>query len=119
MIETSYEIVHKVGGVQTVVKTKAPEMIHRYGSNFLMLGPIIPGDDAYSTVFEDQRACNKKMDELLTGFEKTFEFPDHCCKYGEWLVPGGPKVVLLPVSDFNEKQNALRNAGIDLLNRKM
>lgn len=119
VVETSYEIVHKVGGVQTVVKTKAPEMTRHYRNNFLMLGPIIPGDDAYSTVFDDQRAGNKEMDELLTGFERTFEFPQGCCRYGEWLVPGAPKVVLLPVSDFNEKQNALRHVGIDLLNRKM
>lgn len=46
---------HKVGGCETVVRTKAPEMVRNFGSNFLMVGPIIPGDDRYSTSFEDQR----------------------------------------------------------------
>ena len=55
VLETSYEIVHKVGGVETVVRSKAPEMKRVFKSNFLMLGPFIAEDDRYDTSFENTR----------------------------------------------------------------
>ena len=117
VLETSYEIVHKVGGVETVVRSKAPEMIKTYGANFLMCGPFIPSDDRYQTMFEDLRSQNQPMNELLSNFEQDFQLPPQFVKYGQWLCAGCPKCVLLPVDIPQGYMQAVRAKAVDTLNK--
>ncbi|CAL6048504.1 Glycogen_synthase [Hexamita inflata] len=116
VLECAYEIVHKVGGVETVVRTKAPEMIRNYGQNFLMCGPYIPSDERYQTFFEDQRANAPEFNQLLTQFENDFSFPVGCVKYGQWLIPGAPRCVLLPVDIDCDSFRKLREIAVDIIN---
>ncbi|CAL6030520.1 Glycogen_synthase [Hexamita inflata] len=116
VLECAYEIVHKVGGVETVVRTKAPEMIRNYGQNFLMCGPYIPSDERYQTFFEDQRANAPEFNQLLTQFENDFGFPVGCVKYGQWLIPGAPRCVLLPVDIDCDSFRKLREIAVDIIN---
>ena len=47
ILEASYEVTHKVGGVETVVRSKAPELVKIYGKRFFMIGMHLPSDDRY------------------------------------------------------------------------
>ncbi|KAH0575628.1 putative Glycogen synthase [Spironucleus salmonicida] len=97
ILEASYEVIHKVGGVETVVRSKAPELVKKYGDHFFMIGMNVIGDDKYATNFEDKRTPNSFWDDFLSNFERSFELPLNSVRYGQWLIPGGPQCFLLPL----------------------
>lgn len=120
VLEVSYEVIHKVGGVETVVRSKAPQMLRQYGQNYLMCGPYIPADERYQTVFEDTRQRTPEWDGLLSDFEREYELPAGFVRFGTWLVPGSPRCVLLPVElPDSELMRAVRAKGLDTLNRAL
>lgn len=100
-LEFSYEVIHKVGGIETVVRTKAPAMVQHYGSDFFMVGPFVGTDDRYFSGFEDAEASSASsgatgaIGALLQGFERTYGVQG--VRYGRWLIPGTPQVILLPL----------------------
>jgi glycogen synthase len=85
LVEVAWEICQQVGGIHTVLKTKAPTMIDRWGNNYLLVGPynhrtseieFEPSDPpAYLRAALDSLSCR--------------------CHYGHWLIPGKPQVVLI------------------------
>ena len=44
IIETSWEVCNKVGGVHTVLKTKANTLVNEMGNNLIMIGPDVYRD---------------------------------------------------------------------------
>jgi phosphorylase/glycogen(starch) synthase len=90
LFEVSWEVCNKVGGIHTVVSTKARSMIERFGDEYIAIGPMLTGD-------EDRR----QPFERIEGFE---EFEDDCndaevpCIVGRWLIPGRPLTILVDFS---------------------
>lgn len=89
LIEVAWEVCNQVGGIYTVIRSKAPAMIQNHGTNFCLIGPYLnkniqaelePLDDA-ADVFGQAAAVLKKK-----GYDVI---------YAEWLVTGKPRVVLL------------------------
>ena len=39
LFEVSWEVCNKIGGIHTVVSTKAPVMTRRYGDRYVLIGP--------------------------------------------------------------------------------
>ena len=108
ILEASYEVIHKVGGVETVVRSKAPELVKIYGKRFFMIGMHLPSDDRYQTLFEDHR--EGYFDEFLTKFESLFDLPKGAVKYGHWLVTGSPQCFLLPIHYDSALSNYAKKA---------
>ena len=89
LIESAWEVCNQVGGIHTVIKSKVPNMVGRWGKNYCLLGPFV--HPSVSAIFEpDEQADNafaraaKRMRE--SGLE---------AYYGRWLVEGRPQVVLV------------------------
>lgn len=89
LVEVAWEVCNQVGGIYTVIRSKAPEMKKNWGENYCLIGPYFhqkanfefePTDD-YSDVYG--QAVLKLREQ---GIEVA---------YGHWLVSGKPKVVLL------------------------
>lgn len=97
ILEVSYEIMHRVGGVEALVRSKAPMMLRYYAQNYLLCAPYVATGDCYQTAFEDGRRRSLEWDHLLTAFEREFGLPDCFVKFGTWLIPGSPRCILLPV----------------------
>ncbi|TNJ26632.1 putative Glycogen synthase [Giardia muris] len=97
-LEFCYETIHKVGGIETVVRTKAPAMGSIYGDNYFMVGPHIAWDEKFLTNFEEAERTedNEVIYELVDSFERRYGLKG--VKYGRWLTPGIPQVILLPLS---------------------
>ena len=38
--EVAWEVANKVGGIYTVIKTKAPVTVAEYGSRYTLIGPL-------------------------------------------------------------------------------
>jgi len=111
--EISWEVCNKVGGIYTVVASKARQMIKHYGDGYIAVGPYFP-KKAFGT-FEEilpPEAIKNVFDRLRNdGID---------CHYGNWLVTGSPKVILIDFTRFTEKTNNIKkefwdNYGLDTL----
>jgi glycogen(starch) synthase len=40
LFEVAWEVANKVGGIYTVIKTKAPVTVAEYGSRYTLIGPL-------------------------------------------------------------------------------
>jgi glycogen(starch) synthase len=97
LVEVAWEVCNQVGGIYTVIRSKAPAMMSRWGGRYCMIGPYVnksilaelePLDDS-SDVFGQAAANMKKK-----GYH---------VQYAEWLVTGKPRVVLLNPNVIEEK----------------
>ena len=88
LIEISYEVANRRGGVYTVLVTKLQEMKRYYGDNYYAIGPYY------------KRLADVEFEELTTPPEikKIFEELKKekiICHYGNWLIEGKPKTILI------------------------
>jgi glycogen(starch) synthase len=101
LIEVSWEVCNKVGGIYTVVSSKAEKLVKKFGDNYLLVGPYFANNIA--GVFEEQPIngsnvlCSKAVCDELKNQGIHLHF-------GRWLIEGEPKVVLIDF--FNVKKDA-------------
>ena len=92
LFETSWEVCNKVGGIYTVVSSKALAAVAAFGDNYFLLGPDL-GDNAG---FEpSDEPCWNLLRPIL-------EQRNLSCRFGRWNIPGRPKVILV---SFRERYN--------------
>ncbi len=89
LVECSWEVCNQLGGIYTVIRSKAPCMTQNWGKQYCLLGPFvhskIPAEFEPTNDYTD--AFGKAVLEMRNlGFE---------VHYGYWLVSGKPKVVLI------------------------
>ena len=53
LFEASWEVCNKVGGIHTVVATKALNLKEEYGRNHIMIGPDVCMDEAGNPEFQE------------------------------------------------------------------
>ncbi|CAJ1055729.1 glycogen synthase%2C liver [Cheilinus undulatus] [Xyrichtys novacula] len=91
LFEVSWEVTNKVGGIYTVIQTKAKTTVDEWGENFFMMGPYF--DHNFKTQVEGceppHPAVRKAMDALI----------NNGCQvhFGRWLIEGSPYVILFDV----------------------
>src|SRR6478609_9416421 len=97
LIETAWEVCNQVGGIYTVIRSKAPAMMKNHGEHFCMIGPYLnksiqaelePLDDS-ADVFGQAAAALRKR-----GYD---------VHYAEWLVTGKPHVILMNPNVVEDK----------------
>ena len=64
--EVSWEVCNKVGGIYTVVKSKAAKMVEFYGLDYFMIGPYFPSASIPADFHEEVplEFCKTSFDEL-------------------------------------------------------
>lgn len=87
VIEASWEVVNKVGGINTVVRTKAALLTQEY-KQYLLVGPLFPGRK--SVEFSEQ----PPPEHIRTVFEELRQEGIECV-YGTWKIDGSPQCVLI------------------------
>jgi phosphorylase/glycogen(starch) synthase len=113
LFEVSWEVCNKVGGIHTVLATKAKTLVERLGDQYVVVGPWLLGADRDRGVFAEE-----------PGFES---FADSCRSFGvpvrigRWLVPGRPRTILVSFSGLFEKKDGIlaglwERSGVDSLN---
>jgi glycogen(starch) synthase len=88
LFEVAWEVCWQLGGIYTVLKTKAPSMLERWDDRYYLIGPYNPQTAAVE--FEElptEGLIRETLDRLRAG-----GIP---CHFGRWLIPGRPKVILL------------------------
>lgn len=89
LFETSWEVCNKVGGIYTVLSTKAKELGKVFGDRLVFIGPDIWDDQNPSPDFKERKTLLKYAASRLKlpyGIE---------IRIGRWDIPGSPIVVLV------------------------
>src|SRR5215469_4411184 len=97
LFEVAWEVCWQLGGIYTVLRTKAPAMLDRWGDRYCLIGPYNP--NTAPVEFEEQPtygALRETLQKLREGGMN--------CYFGRWLIPGRPRVILL---DYRSRFNNL------------
>ncbi|MFP4568203.1 MAG: glycogen/starch synthase [Candidatus Woesearchaeota archaeon] len=100
LIEISWEICNKVGGIYSVISSKAKRVKDTY-KEYTCLGPY----------FEDQAKQEFKEKHPPQEYKQIFEKLKQegiTLKYGTWLIKGQPKAILIEFSNIKHKTNELK-----------
>ena len=99
--EVSWEVCNKVGGIYTVVKSKAAKMVEVYSENYFLIGPYFAS-----------KAIGQFQEELPKDFCKApFEELRKIgiiCHFGKWLIEGSPNVILIDFVSFRSRINEIK-----------
>ena len=112
LLECSWEVCNQIGGIYTVIRSKVPAMIEKWGDNYCLLGPFDNPDieaeiDEISYLSDGVGTAVRHMRDQ--GYD---------VRYGRWLVTGRPRVVLIkPDYGFNSldrhKEKLRKEYGIE------
>jgi len=97
IFETSWEICNKVGGIYTVLSTKARTIVEDYGDNYILIGPDVWMETREHPDFiEDQ--------EIFSSWRAKASAEGLNIRTGRWNVSGFPVVILVDFTPlFGEK----------------
>lgn len=89
--EIGWEVANKVGGIYTVIKTKAAVSVEELGEQYCLIGPY--NDNCVRTEVEVLEPTNSAMAATIQHMR------EHGIKvtFGRWLIEGYPKVVLFDI----------------------
>ncbi|MCM1293017.1 MAG: glycogen/starch synthase [Bacteroides sp.] len=89
LIETSWEVCNKVGGIYTVLSTKAKTLHQVYKDKLIFIGPDVWGSGNESPYFAESAT-------LLKAWKNSAALPEGLTvRVGRWLVPGRPLAILV------------------------
>jgi glycogen(starch) synthase len=97
IVEAAWEVCNQVGGIYTVIRSKAPSMVDHAPGSYCLVGPYLnkniqaelePLDDSQDIFGQAAAALRKK------GYD---------VQYAQWLITGKPRVVLLNPNAIQDK----------------
>ena len=93
LFESSWEVCNKVGGIYTVLSTKAHTLQRSFKDKLIFIGP---------DVWADTNAPDFIEDDVLFADWKTYTKTTENLKVkvGRWNVPGTPPVILVDFKPF-------------------
>jgi phosphorylase/glycogen(starch) synthase len=99
LFEISWEVCNKVGGIHTVLSSKAVTAVERFGDDYITIGPQLLGGTGVQPPFDEE-----------PGYE---EFVQSCrqigvpIRIGRWRIPGRPRCILVGFSGLYEQKNGI------------
>ena len=92
LFEVSWEVCNKVGGIHTVIATKALEVTGQLGDNYILIGPDLQRENSNPEFLEDP--------ELLKHWRQIVYADGIRIRIGRWNIKGAPIVVLVDFTPF-------------------
>lgn len=114
LFETSWEVCNKIGGIYTVLSTKANTLHKLYNDNVVFIGPDVWSESTPSPYFEETETNLDSWKEVAT-------LPEGVrVRLGRWNVPGHPLVILVKFDSLYRLNNDLfgemwKKYGVDSL----
>lgn len=100
LFESSWEVCNKVGGIYTVLSTKAHTLQEIFNDKVIFIGPDIWGENQIADFEEDKK--------LFADWRKDASTKDNLkLKVGRWNVPGTPPVILVDFTPFTADRDQL------------
>lgn len=100
IFESSWEVCNKIGGIYTVLSTKAKTLQTKLNDKIIFIGPDIWNEALPVDFLEDKSLFEEWKNKVgMTGELKV--------KVGRWDVPGNPPVILVDFKPFFAEKDAL------------
>ncbi len=99
IFESSWEVCNKVGGIYTVLSTRAKTLHERLSDHMVFIGPDCWKEKPSPYFIEDNR--------LLAAWRKQALKDGLKVKVGRWDIPGKPMAVLVDFTPFFEKKDQI------------
>ena len=98
VIESSWEVCNKVGGIYTVLSTRAKTLQERLGDHVMFVGPDFWRSER-NPLFKESKTLLRRWRERAWAEEGL------ALRIGRWAVPGEPVAVLVDFMPFFEQKN--------------
>ena len=96
IFESSWEVCNKVGGIYTVLSTRAKTLQEEFTDKIIFIGPDCWGDKKNPFFIQD--------DNLLAEWQKATSLK---AKVGRWDIPGKPISILVDFAPFFAEKNTI------------
>ncbi len=98
LFEVAWEVCNQVGGIYTVIRSKVPSVIKKWGvDNYFLIGPYF--EDQAAAHFDPATDYNNPIGKAVLELQSR-GFDVH---YGKWIVSGRPNVILFnPYSVYDK-----------------
>ena len=101
LFEVSWEVCNKVGGIHTVIASKAPTVKRMMGDSYITVGPDFSFDAASPEFMEDNTLMAAWREELYSKGVRV--------RIGRWNIDSNPIAILIDFKSFiREKDNILK-----------
>ena len=99
LFEVSWEVCNKVGGIHTVISTKAQTVTRKFGDHYLLLGPDLSHEGVNPEFEEDQN--------LLKAWRQGLYNEGIRVRAGHWKIKGEPTVLLVDFSSLIPRKDEI------------
>src|ERR1035437_5693300 len=93
LFETSWEVCNKVGGIHTVISTKALTLVEKLKGNYILIGPDVWRDTMQNPEFQEDI-------QLFKSWRGYAAEEGLGLKIGRWNISGNPIVVIVDFMNF-------------------
>jgi len=100
VFETSWEVCNKVGGIHTVISTKALNIVNELGDNYILIGPDVWREEVTNPEFIPD-------DTLFSDWKILASSDGIRVKTGRWNITGRPIVFLIDFTPYFGQQNEI------------
>jgi glycogen phosphorylase/synthase len=100
IFEVSWEVCNKVGGIHTVISTKALTLLKEFGDKYVLLGPDVWRETSEHPEFSEDP-------NLLAGWRQHAASEGLRIKVGRWKIKGKPMVILIDFTTFFSRKDEI------------
>jgi len=100
IFETSWEVCNKVGGIHTVISTKALKIVNELGDKYILIGPDVWREDVTNPEFIPDES-------LFVEWKARAASEGLRVKTGRWNISGKPIVILIDFTPYFGQQNEI------------
>jgi glycogen synthase len=97
LVEVAWEVCNQVGGIYTVIRSKAPAIMENWGGRYCMIGPFMN-----KNIMAELEPLND-VEDVFGQAAANLRKKGYDVHYAEWLITGKPRVVLLNPNAIEEK----------------
>src|SRR5512133_1458674 len=100
IFETSWEVCNKVGGIHTIISTKALKIVNELGDRYILIGPDVWREDVTNPEFIPDES-------LFVEWKARAASEGLRVKTGRWNIAGRPVVILIDFTPYFGQQNEI------------
>lgn len=100
VFEASWEVCNKVGGIYTVLSTRAKTLQEKYHDKIIFIGPDVWNEKQSPYFIENENLCKDWRISAKNNEDLTF-------KVGRWNIPGSPIAVLVDFKNFYKDKDLI------------
>lgn len=100
IFEVSWEVCNKVGGIHTVIATRAQTIQKEYGDKYIVIGPDVWRDNMVHPEFEEDL-------NILSGWKQKAMSERLRVRVGHWKIAGRPLAILVDFTTLFHKKDEI------------